>query len=323
MTRRDLLHALGLATATHFAGSRGFGQKLDLTISPLRDNLSVLMGDGGNVTILKGSEGLLITDSGLPEASALLSSKLTDFAHLPVKRVIDTHWHFDHAGGNVALGKAGAHILAQENVKKRLASRQYIAFMKIPVEPTAAEGLPQETFADHGRTQFAGSKIDFRRLSPAHTDGDTVIHFHQGNVLTAGDLFFNGHYPFMDYSTGATLPGMIKAAEAMLKMVDADTKIVPGHGPVATKAQLAEFREMLGVTHNAISKLIKQGKTLEQTLAAEPTKATDDQWSGRGFLTAARFVTMLYQGETGQTFRDTQPNLKAAWSATNPPPEPG
>ena len=312
MRRRELLQALGLATAAHFAGSRGLAQKADLTISPVRGNLFALLGDGGNITILKGADGLLITDSGLPENAGLLGSKLSDFAHLPVKRVIDTHWHFDHAGGNVSLGKAGAHILAQDNVRKRLASRQYIAFLKIPVAPTASEGLPTETFADKGRTTFSGCKIDYRMLGPAHTDGDTVIHFHQGNVLTAGDLFFNGRYPFMDYSTGATLPGMIQAVDAILKMVDADTLIVPGHGPVGTKAQLVEFREMLGLTHDAISQLIKRGKTLEQTLAAEPTKATDDNWSGHGYLTGARFVTMLYQGETGETLRDTQSQLKAA-----------
>ena len=275
INRRDALRLFGAAGGALF--SRYASAQAALTLQPLSDNITVLMGAGGNITILKSADGLLI-------------------APVPVKQLINTHWHYDHVGANVDLGKSGTAILAHVNTLKRLSVKQHIAFFNRDIEPIAAPGLPK-TFQDKGKLTFSGQAVHYQYLPPAHTDGDATVHFAGDNVYSAGDLFFNGMYPFIDYSTGGSIEGMVHNAAAMLKAVDAKTKIVPGHGPIGTKADLQVFHEVLADADAQVSKLIKEGKSVDEIIAAKPTAKWDEKWGG-GFMKTPDWLKLLYQGKT-------------------------
>jgi len=179
-------------------GSALRAQAATITVSPLRNKLHLLSGAGGNIVIQEGSNGLLLVDSGLTESTAGIIAETNKIGKGDVTILFNTHWHTDHTGSNVVLGKKGAKIIAQENVKTRLAKGQYMEFFKRQVDPMAPEGLPAETFRDKGKISFGGDAAHYQYLPPAHTDGDAVIHFHNANVFHGGDLLFNGMYPFID-----------------------------------------------------------------------------------------------------------------------------
>ena len=198
LSRRELIQTFLAAAA---GGIAARAQAPSLQLEPLGKNLSVLTGDGGNIAFVTSPDGLLMVDSGLPDTAPALMEKAKSAAP-KIAILINTHWHFDHTGGNTTVGKSGAKIIAHVNVKKRLSSKQTIAFMKRDFEPLPTEGLPVEIFTDKGHLTYSGEKIHYAYLPPAHTDGDTVVHFQNANVLHCGDLYFNGAYPFIDYSTG-------------------------------------------------------------------------------------------------------------------------
>jgi glyoxylase-like metal-dependent hydrolase (beta-lactamase superfamily II) len=264
-------------------------------VTTLAPKLHLVSGGGGNVAILEGPDGLLLIDSGLPTAAAGIAAEAGKISKAPVTRLINTHWHFDHVGGNPTFGKTGAKILAHENAKGRMSTRQTIAFFQRSFDPIAPEGLPAETFKDQGQLTHGADALHYRYLPPAHTDGDATIHFQNANVYHSGDLLFFGIYPFIDYSTGGSLAGMAANAERIQKAIDDKTKVIPGHGPVGTKADVKEYGEMLSACLESISSLIRAGKTLEQVQAAEPTKRFDAKWGG-GNLKAPQWVAMNYAG---------------------------
>ena len=266
-------------------------------MAPLGKNLSVLTGDGGNIAFLTASDGLLMVDSGLPDMSAALIDKAKAAAP-KIAILINTHWHFDHTGGNTAVGKAGAKIIAHVNVKTRLSTKQTIAFMKRDFEPLPAEGQPAETFTEKASLSYAGEKLHYEHMPPAHTDGDTIVHFQHSNVLHCGDLYFNGSYPFIDYSTGGNIEGMISNAARLIKMADEKTKVIPGHGPMSNKAELTQYHEVLSEANEAVSKQIKDGKPADQIIASKPLAQWDEKW-GKGFMKPEVFITMLYQAKKG------------------------
>jgi len=184
--------------------------------------------------------------------------------------LINTHWHYDHTGANTDIGKSGAKLIAHVNVKKRLSTPQKIVAFNREFPALPIEGQPSETFTEKGHLSFAGEKVHYERLPPAHTDGDTVIHFQNANVLHCGDLYFNGFYPFIDYSSGGSIEGMAGDAARILKMIDSNTKLIPGHGAMSNKAEFAEYHEMLSGVNESVSKLIKEGKSLAEVVAAKP-----------------------------------------------------
>ena len=261
------------------------------------ERVTLLSGAGGNIAILQGKDGLLLVDSGLPQTAEVVDTKARSVAAVPITILINTRFHFDHVGGNERLGRAGVRIIAHDNVLKRLSTPQKNAFMKMEAPALAPEGRPKTTFSDAGQVTHNGEKIAYKYLPPAYTDGDTTVHFANANVYHAGDLFFNGMYPFIDYSAGGNIEGMVTGADRMIEAVDAKTKIIPGHGPMATLEDLRGYRDMLADVNEKVSKLVRSGQTLEQIQAAEPTKAYDDKW-GKGFLKPADFVRMLYAGKS-------------------------
>jgi glyoxylase-like metal-dependent hydrolase (beta-lactamase superfamily II) len=260
---------------------------------PLGENLTLLSGPGGNVVVLNGPDGKLIVDTFLLPAWPRLKETLDGLGHAPVKTVIDTHWHFDHTDNNGNLRAAGATVLAHENTRTRMAESHESPFMGFRIPASPAADLPQQTMSSSRKLQANGETLMLQYFQPAHTDTDIYIHFQKANVIHMGDAFFNGSYPVIDYSTGGKIDGMILAAEKILHLADAGTRIVPGHGPLGDKSSLTQSRDMLVVARDRVQKLNAAGKSADETVASKPLADLDPVW-GHGMLPADVFVRMVY-----------------------------
>jgi len=254
----------------------------------LSENLTLLSGPGGNVVVLHGAEGLIMVDTFVAPAWPKLQDSLKAFG-APVKFVINTHWHFDHTDNNGPLHAGGAAVVAHENTKRRMSAPQHIAILELDFPPSSAAALPQRVFKDGDRLEG----LQISHVAPAHTDTDVIVRFEQANVLHAGDVFFNGRYPLIDGSTGGRVDGMIEASDRLLHLADADSKIVPGHGPLATRADLAKYRDMLATAADRVRKLKASGKSLEESIAAKPFTDLDADWAG-GRYKGDDFVKIVY-----------------------------
>lgn len=244
----------------------------------LADRIYVLIGNGGNVGLVMDEAGLMMIDCGLPERAADMVSAVAAVSKLKVQRLLNTHFHFDHTGANETFGRTGTKIMAHENVKKLLSINFKDDAFGRTFDALKPEGIPTETFTSGGKMSFGKDKLEYTHFPLAHTDGDTYVFFPEANILQTGDLFWNGMYPVIDYSAKGWLGGMIAAADKMGKIGDAQTKVVPGHGVVGTKADLKAWRDMLEVVYQRLEPMAKQGKTMEEVLAAAPTKDLDDKW---------------------------------------------
>lgn len=299
VTRRELFQLASSIAPALWITRGAFGQTAPtLELHSLAEKLTLLTGAGGNIAILQGEDGLLLIDSGLPQTAQAVDSKARSVGPSNIRVLINTHFHFDHVGGNERLGREGVRIIAHENVLKRLSAPQKNAFLNRESPALAPEGRPVETFSSGGALAHGGEKLVYKYLPPAHTDGDSTIHFQNANVYHAGDLLFNGMYPFIDYSAGGSIEGMVNAADRIIAAVDEKTKIIPGHGPMAVRADVRAWRDMLAGINERVTKMFNAGQTLEQAQAAEPIRAWDDKWGG-GFLKGGEFVHLLYAGKTG------------------------
>jgi cyclase len=259
----------------------------------LRENIYMLYGPGGNMIALTGPDGKVLVDSSFAPVAPKIKDALAAIGNPPLKILINTHWHIDHTDGNAAMHDAGATILAHENTRKRLSSPQVNAFMGVHFPASPAKALPQQTFTTNFKLYFNGEELSLGYILPAHTDSDIYIRYETSNVLHMGDTWFNGFYPFIDTSTGGRIDGMIAAAERGLSLADADTKIVPGHGPMGDKAALGKYRDMLVVVRDRVKAQKSAGKSLQEVVAAKPTADLDAVW-GNGFLKPEQFVTIVY-----------------------------
>ena len=280
------------------AASAAFAQqdfsKVEVTSEKLAEGVYMLKGAGGNIGLSVGADAAFLIDDQYAPLTPKIKAAVAALTDKPVRFVLNTHWHGDHTGGNKDLGEAGTLIVAHENVRKRMSTDQFIeAFgMKEPASPPAA--LPVVTFNDSVTFHLNGDDIYAVHVAPAHTDGDSIVQFRKANVLHGGDTFFNGMYPFIDLSSGGSIGGMIAAADRLLALAGDGTKIIPGHGPLATKADLKAYRDMLVTARDRVGALVKAGKTLEETTAAKPLAELDAKW-GQGFLKADPFVSILYK----------------------------
>lgn len=267
---------------------------IPLQTTPLRDNLHLLYGPGGNMVVLDGPDGKILVDCSFEKVAPKIKAMMDGFSSAPFKLVIDTHWHFDHTDGNASMHRMGAMILAHENTRKRLSTPQVIEFLKMHFPPSPPDALPQQTFIDSFRLYFNQEEIRLTHVAPAHTDSDIHVHFVNVNVLHMGDTYFNGQYPFIDGSTGGHIDGMIAAAGKGLELSDASTKIVPGHGPVGDKAALTKYRDALVTIRDRVKKQKSAGKTLEETTRTRPTAEFDAAFSG-GLNSPDQFVEFVYR----------------------------
>jgi cyclase len=263
-------------------------------VTKLRDTLFLLQGVGGNIVVQTGPDGKLLIDSSMATAAFRLKETLAKLGPHPPKLLINTHWHFDHTDGNAALhDDLGTFIIAQENTRNRLSTQQEIAFFHLKLQPSPTSALPQQTFIDKEKLFVNNDELDLVSMPTAHTDTDIYIHFVGGNVLHAGDVFFNGFYPFIDASSGGTINGMIRGADACLEVVDDKTKIVPGHGPLGDKDALQKYRDMMATIATNVENLKGSGLTLDQVITAKPTAGFDAVW-GKGALKPEQFVELVY-----------------------------
>ena len=262
-----------------------------ITATELGPNLSMLAGPGGNVVVLRGSEGKIVVDTFVQPAWNNLTAALDKLGKEKITTVIDTHWHFDHADNNGAFRKVGAAVVAHDNTKKRMSETHVIMGSTIP--PAPADALPTLTFSATRRIDANGDQVMLGKIPDAHTDTDIYIKFQKANVLHLGDVFFNGMYPFIDATTGGSINGMIEGTTFSMKQADASTKIVPGHGPLGDLKSLTAFRDMLVTARDRVAKLKKSGQSLKDVIAAQPTKDLDATW-GKGFFPPNDFVALVY-----------------------------
>jgi cyclase len=252
----------------------------------------MLVGRGGNVGLTVGADGAAIIDDQFADMAPKIRAAVAVLTDQPVKFVINTHLHGDHTGGNDAFGKAGAVIIAQENVRKRLGTPQVNPSTNAPIEPRAREALPVVTFADTATLHFNDDDLEFTHLPNAHTETDIVVRFRKANVVHMGDTFTGG-FPFIDGNTGGTLDGFIRAHETVLATVDDETKIIRGHGALGNKAELQAYHDMLVTVRDRVAKLVKAGKTQDQVLEARPTKEFEEKYGGANF-NAAQWIGRAY-----------------------------
>jgi len=275
---------------------RDSAAKTPITVHKLRGNVSVFEGSGGNIAVLTGKDGKVFVDAGITASRPRILEAADRLGKEPIRQLINTHWHFDHADGNEWLNAEGAAILAHENTHKHLLSAQRVEDwdFNFPAPPLAA--VPTEVFASEKMLKLNDQTLAMKHYGPAHTDSDISVTFSEADILHTGDTFWNGIYPFIDYSTGGNIKGSIAAAESNLAATTDKTIVVPGHGrPVSSKAELQAYRDMLVAIHDNVARLKQQGRTLEETIAAKPTAAFDEKW-GQFIITPDLFTKLVYEG---------------------------
>ena len=260
-----------------------------INIHKLRGNISVLEGSGGNITVLTGRDGKVLVDAGISRPQ--VEDALASLGEEPVSHLINTHWHFDHTDGNEWLHSVGAAINAHENTRKRLSTTTRVEDWNFTFPPAPPGALPTTIINTDKTIYLNGTTLALRCYGPSHTDSDISVEFEKANVIAVADTLWNGHYPFIDYSTGGSLDGMIRAAEANVANTNDETIVIPGHGPIGNRSQLIEFRDMLGAIREKIANLKKQGKSLNEAVAAKPTADYDAKWGG--FVVNGDFFTRL------------------------------
>jgi len=226
-----------------------------------------LIGRGGNIGVSTGADGVFLIDDQYAPMTPSVVAALRELNAGPPRFVLNTHWHGDHTGGNENMAKEGALLVAHDQVRARMSTDQFVSFVQsaVPASPPAA--LPVVTFSDAVSFHLNGDEIRASYAAQAHTDGDVIVHFRKANVIHTGDLFFR-YYPFIDISSGGSILGLIAAVDRILAMADDKTRIIPGHGPLANRADLAEYRKMLAVTSDRMRDLIKAGKTVDEATSA-------------------------------------------------------
>ena len=300
-----LLFALVITGAgSRAAGQAGTGQTViqkateefensPLKITSLGQGLYVFSGDGGNVTAIVDDSSTLLIDSGLASRINELNDAIYKTTMRPVTRLVNTHWHFDHTGGNTYLGSSGVTIIAQEHVKQQLSSVQDVPFVGLRDGHYPPQALPGRTYSSSMTLQQGSQDLTLENYGPAHTDGDTVIYIAPANVAVVGDIFSNHFYPIIDLVSGGSIDGMIHSLDQILAHTAEQTKIVPGHGPVAMRANLQEYRDMLVQVRQRVKDFIAAGKTMDEVVTAAPTKDFDARWAS-GYVTPEVFTKMIF-----------------------------
>ncbi len=290
-----LLQALSLPPAS----AQGRRQEGPLETVPLRGNIYMMvMEPAGNVGVSAGTDGAFIIDDQFAPMTERIIAAVAELTDQPIAFVANTHWHGDHTGSNENFGRLGYTIVAHENVHVRMSSDQYHLFFQAGTHPKPPQALPVITYDDRMTFYLNDEVIEVIHLPAAHTDGDSVFYFRDANVLHTGDAFINRGYPPIDIASGGTIKGLIEAANQMLEIVDDETIIIPGHGPLADKTRMLEVRDMLAEARARVVDLINQGLSLNEIKAAKPLAALNPEW-GQTLVKGRAFVSIIYQSETG------------------------
>lgn len=261
----------------------------------LTDNIHMLTGQGGNIGVFTGKDGTFVIDDQFAPLSEKILGKIKSIGGDSPKFLLNTHFHGDHTGGNEYFGKKGTLIVAHDNVRKRLANGSFIAAFGMKSPPASDDALPTITYAENMHLHINGESVNIIHVASAHTDGDSIIHFGNANVIHAGDILFNGFYPFIDASHGGSVSGVINAVDVILSMSDNNTRIIPGHGALADKAQLQAYRDMLGTAYARLLKLKNSGASAEDAVKSKPLADLEAKWGG-GIFTGDKWIEIVYPG---------------------------
>jgi len=292
MRRFSLLLTATFATP---AAAQQDTSKVEIKVERLAPGVAVLSGAGGNIGLSYGEDGNVIIDDQfaplVPKIDAAVKSVDPD----PVRFVINTHWHGDHTGGNEAFGRAGAVIVAHDNVRRRMSVDTFSKQMDQTLKATPKAGLPVVTFAQGVTFHLNGDDIQVTHVDNAHTDGDSLVYWSKANVIHMGDtFFFKATYPFIDRESGGSIDGMIAAAKTGLGIVKPGGKVIPGHGPVATREDLQAYHAMLVDIRAKVAAGLRAGRTKAQVIASKPTAPYDGKVATDGFIKPDRFVETMY-----------------------------
>jgi glyoxylase-like metal-dependent hydrolase (beta-lactamase superfamily II) len=292
----------GLATAPVFAQQQtpyiminAAAVESPVTVKLLRGNVSLLDGSGGNIGVLAGPEGMFMLDAGIAVSQQKIENALRNFGSTPLRYVVNTHWHWDHTDGNAWVHRKGAVIIASPNTAKYLGQTIRVVEWGHTFTPVPADARPTQLVSSDKTMPFEGETIRIRPYISSHTDGDLSVYFEKADVLFTGDTWWNGLYPFIDYVEGGDINGMISAANENVGLAGPNTIVVPGHGTVGGRAELIEYRDMLVAIRDSVGALKSEGRSLEQVIAARPTKPFDAKW-GKAIVNPARFTTLVYRG---------------------------
>jgi glyoxylase-like metal-dependent hydrolase (beta-lactamase superfamily II) len=280
--------------------------KVEIKTTDLGDNVYMLEGQGGNITVAVAKGGVIMVDGQFAPLHDKIKAAISAISNEPIKYLINTHYHGDHTGGNEAFAKDGATVVAQDNVRKRLEAGTSNGLTGVKTPPAPAGALPTDSYTNFSKIRLPGRVADLKHIANAHTDGDTYIWFKTANVLSTGDTFTNGRYPNIDFANGGNIRGMIAAADAYIKLTNAKSRIVPGHGPVADKAVLVEYRTMLVTARDRMAKLVKEGKSEDDVVAAKPFADLDTKWAPTE-LASKNFIRVVYHSLADKS--DAKPPL--------------
>ncbi|MEE4304356.1 MAG: MBL fold metallo-hydrolase [Wenzhouxiangella sp.] len=295
--------SLGLSVIVVMSASLVQAQSMEdveIGVESLGSGVHMLSGRGGNIGLVVTEDGAFLIDDQYAPLTDKILEAVRSVTDQPVKFVLNTHWHGDHTGGNENMAGKGALVVAHENVRERMSSEQVNEFFgrTTPASPDGA--LPVVTFNDSISFHLGEHEIRSFHVPHAHTDGDSVVHLPDANVIHAGDTVFYGLYPFVDVDSGGSLAGTIAAVERIAELADGETVIIPGHGPLIDREQLFAYHDMLTTVEGRLEEAIDEGMSLEEIQEAGLTAEYDEQWGG-GFIPADRWIELLHRSMTGSS----------------------
>lgn len=279
---------LGCAATPHSVSAQNF-DAVQIAVVPVTESIYMLQGSGGNIGVIVGEDGTFIVDDQYAPLTDKIVAAIASISDEPVDFVINTHWHFDHTGGNENFGRMGAVIVSHENSRRRMTTDQLVELFDTEQSAYSPEGLPKITFDASVRFHLNGETIDVFYVGPAHTDGDAVVYFRDANVMHTGDVFVRYGLPFIDQPNGGSVNGIIDAVTEIASRTDAETVFIPGHGPLSNRDDLMVFRDMLATIRGRVQGGVDGGLSFDEIVASDPTRGFPEQ----GIETRA-FLRLVY-----------------------------
>ena len=292
--------AIGLVLTSQDTFGQGRRLEGELETTHLRESVYLLMMEpAGNVGLSVGDDGAFIIDDQFAPMTNRILTTIGELTNKPLRYIFNTHWHGDHTGSNVNLGKMGFVIVAHDNVRVRMSADQFHLFFQAATPPSLVEARPVITFSKSMTFHFNGDVVQVIHVPNAHTDGDSIFYFEKADVLHTGDAFINRCFPLIDINSNGSIKGQIEATNRALEIVGPDTIIIPGHGPLADRERMIVVRDMLVEARKRVVAFIGQDMKLKEIIAAKPLDGMDPEWS-QGLVKADAFVTIIHQSETGK-----------------------
>ncbi len=290
--RGTLIGVLILAASGIAQGQIDFS-KVEIKTTRVATGIHMLEGAGGNICVSAGDDGVFLVDDQYAPLTSRITAAIATLSDKPIRFVLNTHYHPDHTGGNENLGEAGVVIVAHDNVRERLEAGIFIQFINQAIPPAPRGALPIVTYSDTVTFHMNGEEIHAFHISPAHTDGDSFVHFRKSDVIHAGDVYRTTGYPVVDVAAGGTYAGILEAYGRLLELAGPDTKIIPGHGDLSTRSDVERQLEMLVTIRDRIQAAIKAGRPLEEVRASKPTAEYDARW-GSSRMKGDALVELVY-----------------------------